>query len=47
MMMDEEKRMMDILGVLKPECMPDWAKEKLKQTQAHRQEMYKKHEPER
>lgn len=37
----------DILGTVKPECMPDWAKERLKQIQAERQTNQKKHEPER
>jgi len=36
----------DILGVIKPEHMPDWAKERLKQIQAERQAK-KRHEPER
>lgn len=37
----------DILGTIKPEHMPDWAKERLKQIQAERQAKQKKHEPER
>lgn len=37
----------DILGTLKPEYMPDWAKERLIQIQAGRQAKKKKHEPER
>jgi hypothetical protein len=37
----------DILGTLKPEYMPDWAKERLKQIQAERQAKQKKHGPER
>lgn len=37
----------DILGTIKPEHMPDWAKERLKQIQAERQAKHKEHEPER
>ncbi|RJE47876.1 hypothetical protein A7K50_01115 [Dehalobacter sp. MCB1] len=37
----------DILGTLKPEYMPDWAKERLKQIQAERQAKQQKHEQER
>jgi hypothetical protein len=37
----------DILGVVKPECMPDWAKERLKQIQDARKIKLKKYEPER
>jgi hypothetical protein len=37
----------DILGTIKPEYMPDWAKEQLKQIQAERQAKQKKHEQER
>ena len=37
----------DILGTLKPEYMPDWAKERLKQIQTERQAKHKKREPER
>ncbi|MDD4833386.1 MAG: hypothetical protein PHC44_01445 [Lutispora sp.] len=37
----------DILGVVKPECMPDWAKERLIQIQDARQIKLKKYEPER
>lgn len=37
----------DILGILKPEYMPDWAKERLIQIQAERQAKQKKHGPER
>ena len=37
----------DILGMVKPECMPDWAKERLKQIQTERQAKHKKQEPER
>src|SRR5665648_172190 len=37
----------DILGTLKPEHMPDWAKERLKQIQAEQQAKHKKREPER
>ena len=37
----------DLLGVLKSECMPEWAKEKLRHIQTQRQEMHKKYEPER
>ncbi len=37
----------DILGMVKPECMPDWAKERLKQIQTKRQVKHKKQEPER
>lgn len=37
----------DILGVVKPECMPDWANERLKQIQDARQIKLKKYEPER
>ncbi|XCH79224.1 MAG: hypothetical protein WHF31_00655 [Candidatus Dehalobacter alkaniphilus] len=37
----------DILGSLKPEYMPDWAKGRLKQIQAERQAKRQKHEQER
>lgn len=37
----------DILGIIKPEHMPDWAKERLKQIQTERQAKYKKWEPDR
>jgi hypothetical protein len=37
----------DILGTIKPEHMPDWAKERLKQIQAGRQAKHKEHERER
>ena len=37
----------DILGIVKPEYMPDWAKERLKQIQAERQIKQKKQEMER
>jgi len=37
----------DILGIVKPECMPHWAKERLKQIQAQRQIKQKKQEIER
>lgn len=37
----------DILGIVKPEYIPDWAKERLKQIQAERQTNQKKHELER
>jgi len=37
----------DILGVVKPECLPDWAKERLKQIEAERKARQKKQEPER
>ncbi|SHJ24962.1 hypothetical protein SAMN02745975_01616 [Geosporobacter subterraneus DSM 17957] len=37
----------DILGIVKPEYMPDWAKERLKQIQAQRQIKLKKQEIER
>ena len=37
----------DIFGVVKPECMPEWAKERLKQIQAERNMKQKKFEPER
>lgn len=37
----------DILGTVKPEHMPDWAKERLKQLQAERQAKHKKQEQER
>lgn len=37
----------DILGIIKPEHMPDWAKERLKQIEAERQKKHQKHEPER
>ena len=37
----------DILGTVRPEYMPDWAKERLKQIQAERQAKQKKHEQER
>jgi hypothetical protein len=37
----------DILGILKPEYMPDWVKERLIQIQAERQAKQKKHGPER
>lgn len=37
----------DILGTVKPEYMPDWAKERLKQIKTERQANKKKHEPER
>ncbi|MEG6521370.1 hypothetical protein [Desulfotomaculum sp. 1211_IL3151] len=36
-----------ILGIIKPEHMPDWAKKRLKQIDAERQAKHKKHEPER
>lgn len=36
----------DILGIVKPENMPDWAKERLRQIQT-RQQARKRHEPER
>jgi hypothetical protein len=35
----------DILGTVRPEYIPDWAKERLKQIQAERQAKQKKHEP--
>jgi hypothetical protein len=34
----------DILGVIKPECMPDWAKERLRQIEAERQVKHRKQE---
>lgn len=37
----------DIMGILKPEYMPDWAKERLKLIQAERQMNQKRHQPER
>ena len=37
----------DVLGTPKPEYMPDWAKEQLKQIQAERQAKHKKQEQER
>ncbi|HCA30104.1 MAG TPA: hypothetical protein DEP23_11315 [Ruminococcaceae bacterium] len=37
----------DILGIIKPEHLPDWAKERLKQIEAERQTNHKKREPER
>lgn len=37
----------DILGAVKPEFMPDWAKERLKYIQSERQIKHKKQEPER
>lgn len=37
----------DILGVIKPECMPDWANERLKQIKTERNMKQNKHEPER
>lgn len=37
----------DILGVIKPECMPDWANERLKQIKAERNMKQNKHGPER
>lgn len=37
----------DILGVLKPEYMPDWAKNRLTQMQVERQAKQKRREPER
>jgi hypothetical protein len=37
----------DILGVIKPECMPGWAKERLKQIQTERNMKQKKFEPDR
>lgn len=37
----------DILGTVKPEYMPDWANERLKQIEAERKAKQKKHEPER
>jgi len=37
----------DILSILKPEYMPEWAKERLKHIQAERQMNQKKHQPER
>lgn len=37
----------DILGTVKPECMPDWARERVKQIQAERQTKCKEHETER
>jgi hypothetical protein len=37
----------DILGAIKPEHMPDWAKERLKQILAERQAKHKKREQER
>ncbi|MCM1565163.1 MAG: hypothetical protein NC238_04220 [Dehalobacter sp.] len=37
----------DILGLLKPEYMPDWAKKRLKQIQAERQARHKNQEQER
>ena len=37
----------DILGVVKPECIPDWARERLEQVRQQRQENQKKQEQER
>ncbi|MHB1314582.1 MAG: hypothetical protein ACYCX2_03760 [Christensenellales bacterium] len=37
----------DILGVLKPEYMPDWAKERLNQVRAPQRAAANKHQPER
>jgi hypothetical protein len=37
----------DILGVVKPECLPDWAKERLKQIEAEKKIKQKKCELER
>jgi hypothetical protein len=37
----------DILGVVKPECIPDWARERLEQIRLQRQEKQKKQEQER
>ncbi|WP_368293740.1 hypothetical protein [Dehalobacter sp. TBBPA1] len=34
----------DILGIVKPECMPDWAKERLRQIEAERQVKHRKPE---
>jgi len=37
----------DILGTIKPEHMPDWAKDRLKQIEAGRQAIHRKREQER